>query len=505
MNRKIGAVLSYIYMIIEVLSTILLTPMIISSFGDAEYGVYKLVSSLTAYLLLLELGMGNSVIRYVAKYKENRDTRSCCNFVGVCIIFYVAVALIAFMLGVALTESFGAVFAKGLSKDEILLSEKLLRLTILNVVITLGTSVFYNVIIAYSKFSVSKGSLIIQIIFRFILTILALKLGYRSIAVVGINLILTIVFRGFYIVYVLFVIKLRPKFKGIDFSFIKDIVGYSFFILLQMVATQINCYVDQALLGMLVPAASVIIAVYGVGTQIVQYFQSIGQALGGILMPGVVKMVEGGATPQKLQNEMIRIGRYSFAILGMIFAGFLINGETFLSIWIGEGYNQSYFVALMLMFAHLFILTENIGTQILWAKNKHKRQSVIKFAVVLVNIVLTVFLIKWKPLIGATIGTFISLIFGDVVCMNIVFKKEVGISLKEYYSGLFHGIVPCLVASGLCGFLVSRLNISGLVGFIVNVLAMLIVYAITMWIYGFNKDEKAMISSLYRKVLRLNK
>ena len=85
MNRKIGAVLSYIYMILEVLSTLLLTPFIINSLGDAEYGVYKLVASVTIYLLLLDLGMGNSVVRYVAKYKENKDIESSRKFVGVCI------------------------------------------------------------------------------------------------------------------------------------------------------------------------------------------------------------------------------------------------------------------------------------------------------------------------------------------------------------------------------------------------------------------------------------
>lgn len=500
MNRKIGAVLSYVFMIFEVLSTLLLTPLIISSLGDAEYGVYKLVASVTGYLLLLDLGMGNSVVRYVAKYKETGDIESSRKFAGVCIIFYSIIAVVVLALGAVLIVYFQDIFAKGLSATEIELSKKLLVLTVINVAVTLGTSVFNNIIIAYSKFAVSKGSSIIQIIVRIILTVVALNLGFKSIAIVAINLFLTIAIRLYYIIYVFFIIKLLPKFKNIDFGFIKEIISYSSFILLQMIATQINCYVDQVLLGIFVVSSSVIIAVYGIGTQLVQYFQSIGQAMGGILMPGVVRMVESGASPKELMNEMVRIGRYSLSILGIVFVGFAINGQAFLNVWIGNGYEQSYIVALLLMFAYVFILSESVGTQILWAKNKHQRQAVIKFFIVILNVFLTIVLIKWKPLIGATVGTFISLMLGDVLCMNFVFKKEIGISLTQYYGGLFKGIVPCLLLSGLSGYLFSLIGLTGIITLVLNITIMLVVYISSMWLFGFNNSEKILIKGMIRKL-----
>lgn len=501
MSRKTGALLSYVFMVFEVLSTLLLTPLIIRSLGSVEYGVYKLVASVTGYLLLLDLGMGNSVIRYVAKYKENNDIENGRKYIGVSVIFYSVISAVVIVLGIILIVFFPNIFSTGLSDAEILLSRKLLVLTVLNAAVMLGTSVFNNIIIAYSKFTISKGSAIIQIILRIILTALALMLGFRSVAIVAINLILTVITRLYYIVYVLYVMKLKPKFKGLNFSFIKEIISYSSFILLQMIATQINSYADQVLLGIFVASSAAIIGIYGVGSQLVQYFQSIGQALGGILMPGVIKLVEHGATPKQLQDEMIRIGRYSFSLLGIIFVGFLVNGNTFISLWIGEGYSQSYYVALILMLAYVFILTESIGTQILWAMNKHQLQSVIKFFIVIANVVLTVFFIKWNPLIGATVGTFISLALGDIFSMNIVFRKEIGISLKEYYFGLFKGILPCLILSGIIGYLVTLLGLSGIIGFAVNIIVIVLVYAVLMWVFGFNKDEKKTLIGIVEKLI----
>ena len=73
MNRKTGVILSYVLLIVEIFSTLLFTPFLIRSLGQAEYGIYQLVISITAYLALLDLGVGNSVIRYIAKYRANND------------------------------------------------------------------------------------------------------------------------------------------------------------------------------------------------------------------------------------------------------------------------------------------------------------------------------------------------------------------------------------------------------------------------------------------------
>ena len=73
MSRKIGLVFSYGVMITEIVSAMFVTPFIIRSLGQAEYGIYQLTSSITAYLIIFDLGVGNSVIRYMAKFRANND------------------------------------------------------------------------------------------------------------------------------------------------------------------------------------------------------------------------------------------------------------------------------------------------------------------------------------------------------------------------------------------------------------------------------------------------
>jgi O-antigen/teichoic acid export membrane protein len=502
MGRKSGVILSYILMVIEVLSTLLLTPFIIRSLGQAEFGVYKLVISASSYLLLLDLGIGNAVVRYVAKFKRENDIVQNQKFLGVCTIFYCTVALISILLGIILIKIFPSVFAKGLNIDEINLCKKLLVLTVANVAVSLAFSAFNYYLVGYSMFAVSRGASIILTCLRIGLTFIALEKGMGSVGIVTINLVITIISRLFFAIFVFVRLRLTPIFRGIDSKFIKEIVVYSSLILLQMIATQINAYVDQVLLGILVSGSSIIIGIYGVGSQISQYFQSIGSACSSVLMPGVVNLVEQRVSPDRLQDEMIKIGRITLSILSVVWIGFLVFGQQFIILWAGKIYIQAFYVAMLLISAYLLIYTESVGSQILWALNKHKEQAILKIIIVIVNVILTVILIKWNPIIGATIGTFISLILGDVVVMNVIFRKKIGIKLSKYYKDLTHGIAPCIIITLLASLVFSFLQLSGWFGFAVNICFMCTVYIASMWLFGFNSYEKSLICGMVRKVLK---
>ena len=487
-------------MIFEVLSTLLLTPFIIRTLGQAEYGVYKLSASVVAYLLLLDLGVGNAITRYIAKFRASGEKEQSQKFLGVATIYYTVIALDALLAGVVLIAVFPKAFAKGLTASEIKLGQELLFITMINAAVTLGTAAYNNVIIAYERFTVSKGVPIIQIIVRMALTVVMLKGGFGSVGIVMVNLLMTVVCRGFFIIYVLFRLKLRPKFKGIEISFVKEIILYSSMILIQMIATQLNATVDQILIGSLVASSAAILAVYSVGTQVTQYFQSMGTAFTGVLMPGIVKMVESGVDSKTLTDEMIRIGRIILIALGLIWGGFLACGQQFITLWAGADNSNAYFVAVILMTAYMFILTESIGTQILWAMNQHKEQAILKGIIVLLNILLTVVLIKWQPLIGATIGTFISLVLGDVVVMNVIFRKKLKMNLGYYYKGLTKGILPCIAVATAVGFVAKHfLKNGGWISLLLEVAIICLVYAVCILMFGMNTYEKNMVLSVLRK------
>ena len=56
MNRKVGVIFSYVLMFVEICSTMLFTPFLIRTLGQAEYGIYHLILSILSYFTLLDLG-----------------------------------------------------------------------------------------------------------------------------------------------------------------------------------------------------------------------------------------------------------------------------------------------------------------------------------------------------------------------------------------------------------------------------------------------------------------
>ena len=71
-ERKSGAVLSYVSIILSTLVQLLYTPLLIRMLGQSEYGLYSLVSSIIGYLTVLDLGFGNAIVVYTAKYRAQK-------------------------------------------------------------------------------------------------------------------------------------------------------------------------------------------------------------------------------------------------------------------------------------------------------------------------------------------------------------------------------------------------------------------------------------------------
>ena len=60
----------------QVVVALFMAPILVHGLKDQRYGIWSLVESVLAYLMLFDLGVGASVVRYVAKYEVGQDHRS---------------------------------------------------------------------------------------------------------------------------------------------------------------------------------------------------------------------------------------------------------------------------------------------------------------------------------------------------------------------------------------------------------------------------------------------
>ena len=95
---KIGAVLSYFSIALNLVAGLLYTPWMVAQIGKADYGLYTLANSLIS-LFLVDFGLSTATSRYVSKYRAENNQEKVDNFLGVIYKLYLiidAVILAAF-------------------------------------------------------------------------------------------------------------------------------------------------------------------------------------------------------------------------------------------------------------------------------------------------------------------------------------------------------------------------------------------------------------------------
>lgn len=89
---KIGAILSYITLALNNLVGLLYTPFMLRMLGKSEYGLYSIAASVVAYLTILDLGFGNAIVRYTAKFRAENKQEEQYNMFGMFFLLYCGIA-----------------------------------------------------------------------------------------------------------------------------------------------------------------------------------------------------------------------------------------------------------------------------------------------------------------------------------------------------------------------------------------------------------------------------
>lgn len=130
-----------------------MTPFIIRGLGKEEFGLYCLIGVFSAYLSLLQFGMGGTIIRYVAKYNAENDERGRENFLAMVLVLHVAFAALTLLVGAVLITQLDSIFAASLTSAGALGKARIM-LAVLSVSLAACsiTNVFVGALSGYEEF-----------------------------------------------------------------------------------------------------------------------------------------------------------------------------------------------------------------------------------------------------------------------------------------------------------------------------------------------------------------
>ena len=498
---KKGSILSYLSMGIGVIISLLYTPVMIRLLGKSEYGLYNVVSSTIATLSILNLGFNSGYIRYYAQYKLKNDLDKIYRLNGMFLLIFSFIGIIAFSCGLFISNNLQVVFDTGLTLNELKTAKVLTILLTLNLSVSFPLSVFSNIISANEKFVFLKSIGIIKTVASPLVTLPLLLMGYRSVAMVATSLAINVIVDTIYIYYVIAVLKNRFFFSRFEKGIFKSLFFYTAYIAINNFIDQVNLNIDKVLLGRYRGTGEV--SVYSVGFALYSYYMMFSTSISGLFTPRVHIIINETQHDLCLQRTTIselftKVGRIQLLILGLINTGVLFFGDFFIvKYWAGEGYEESYIVALLLIFPATIALIQNIGIEIQRAENRHQFRSIVYFIMALMNLGISIVLCQMYGAVGSVIGTAISLIIGNGIIMNIYYHRKCNIDIIYFWRSIGR-MLPGFIIPLCVGILFRILfkNI-GLIQFILFIIVYALVYITSVYMFSMNKYEKDLIKNIF--------
>lgn len=235
--------------------TFILTPLLISHIGDSNYGIYILLTSISGILGILNLGLGEATLRYVAFYYGKNDLQGINRVIGSTYLVYCISGLIGFIALFLGASQLVKLIA--LNSNDFHLVIILIQISAFGFILNLINGVLDAIPKAMQRYDINTKVVIFQSFLVFVgnLILLFAKRGILELVLWSAISVLIIISINFIVAKRLIPgVKLYPNFSK---EGIKEVFGYGFFSMLTSILSLVWGQADRLLLGTLVSSSSV--------------------------------------------------------------------------------------------------------------------------------------------------------------------------------------------------------------------------------------------------------
>lgn len=507
-QMKAGAMLSYVQIFISVLTGLFYTPVMLRLMGQQEYGLYGTVSSAIDLLGLLNLGFTSSYIRFYSTYKNAKQPEKINSFNSLFFYVFFVISVIAAFIGFFLASNPSMIFDEGLTPEELSKAKTMMILLTVSTILGFLTTVFNCFVFANQKFIFSKSLTMISSIISIGLNLSVLYFGHGAIGLITVSLILCVITNIFTILYACKNLDFKFDFKNVEPKLFKSVMAFSGLIAINMFVDKVNSGIDSILLGRFCGTAAV--AVYSVGASLNSNFSAFSTAISGIFTPHIHNLVNSYEMDSKEQRKaltdfFVKVGRIQYLLLALIASGVVFFGKPFIYFWAGPGYDDSYYIALILIIPSIISLTQNVGIEIQRAENRHHYRAYIYGAMAVMNLIVSIFLCQIWEGIGSAVGTGFASLIANGLIMDIVYHKKINIDITSYWKNIGRQTLGMIVPFAAGAAIMKFAAVNTIFELIVWIIIYSLVYCVCVWLFSMNNYEKELVKGFMRKIRKVNK
>ena len=452
-----SSALRVITLIIGIAVSFFMMPFIIRSLGSEAYGLWSVIASIFGLYNLLDMGISNATQRFIALVLPKRDRDEINSIINTSIVIFIVIGFIAFLLTLLVTF-LAPVFTET--------AEHIRTFRVVTLIMGSGLAIGFpfialnGVLSANLRYDLGCYTQLTKIAIRTPLIIYLLSTGHSLIAMAIATV--AIDFLG-NLMTLVFAKKLFPDLafakKYFDRSRIKELADYAKYTFIAMIAEQIRLNTDNLIIGAHLTLSSV--TIFQIAAQLVSYYSRlIGQATS-VMLPVYTRYLATNDHVALKESFLLatRINVF-FATLGA--GGLIIFGQAFITLWLDDTYLEAYSILLILLVATMYEMMQTSSVNLIYALSKHKFYAYIVIAEAIINLVLSLLLVKKFGMLGVALGTAIPMLISKLFILPLYTCKCLQLPLKDYLKPVLQAHLAVIAVQVPVYFYITTLHFANL-------------------------------------------
>lgn len=493
---KSAVIISYIAIFFNIAAGLLYTPWMVSQIGVSDYGLYALIGAFLSYFLI-DFGLGSAIARFIAKFRAEGKENEVNNLLGVTTRIYLIIDFIVLLVLLIVYFFLSDIF-KELTQSE---TDKLRIIYVIAGFFSLMSFPFTPVsgaLIAYEKFVVLKLTDMLQKMLVIVFMVLALFMGYGLFALVLINGLVGFGVKLFNFLYLRKKTNVRINLSFFDKRLAKELFSFSSWIFVIGIAQRLMLNIVPTILGVF--SGSTQIAIFAIAMTLEGYTWTFANALNGLFLPKVTRMVSDNENRHEVSNLMIKVGRIQLIIIGLLITGIIVLGKPFIILWMGPDFIPAYYVVLFLIVPGIITLSQEIASTLLYVVNEIKYRAILSISAAVLSVIIGIVLSPKLGALGSAIGVGLALVLCHVIGMNLVYSKVLKLEISRFFRSVHLKMLWPLIVSGSVSMLGQQYyQINSWFSFLISGSAFVFLYVVLVWNFVMYVEEKMLFINIIHK------
>jgi len=406
---------------------IFLAPFVIHRLGNTDYGLMALVGSFAAQGALLDLGIGPAVTRHVAAYHAQKDYDSAHGLIATALLLYCGIGLAALVVGLAIAPFFPDIF--NVPSDERHIAIIVAMLGVVNIAISIPSATARAVLNGLHKYGQANALSSAWGLLSAAVTVAILLSGGGVVALVASAIPITLAIQAVMVWCVVRgAPELRFGFRGARRGMVRVLWSFSLSMFVIDVAYNLQTRIAEMIVGFFLPVSA--ITPYSVARKASDMPQALVGPFLGAFIPVASHLHTEGNTAE-LKSLYLVGSRVHLAMLVPAASVFIALAGPILAVWIGPAYAAYGPLVVILTVACVIEHSHWPGGGIIQGMVRHQPLAIAVSCAGVAVLVLSVLLVRPYGLVGVAIGTLIptaALAFGFVWPYSY---RTIGVSLGE--------------------------------------------------------------------------